>query len=42
MEDLRATASVVKGHKVKEGVQAILVPGSMTEKNKQKEFQIFS
>lgn len=29
IEDLRAAASVVNGHKIKEGVRAIVVPGSM-------------
>jgi len=32
IEDLRAAAQVVKGHKVKEGVRALVVPGSMKVK----------
>lgn len=32
IEDLRAAASVVNGHKVKDGVRAIVVPGSMAVK----------
>ncbi|WP_088105793.1 3-isopropylmalate dehydratase large subunit [Halalkalibacter urbisdiaboli] len=32
IEDLRAAATVVKGHKVKEGLRAIVVPGSMNIK----------
>lgn len=32
IEDLRAAADIVKGHKVKEGVRAIVVPGSMNIK----------
>jgi 3-isopropylmalate/(R)-2-methylmalate dehydratase large subunit len=32
LEDLRAAAEIVKGHKVAEGVQAIVVPGSQAVK----------
>src|SRR5207248_10863846 len=32
IEDLRAAASVVEGHKVKQGMRALVVPGSMKVK----------
>ncbi len=32
IEDLRAAAAVLKGHKVKEGIRALVVPGSMRVK----------
>jgi 3-isopropylmalate/(R)-2-methylmalate dehydratase large subunit len=32
IEDLRAAASVLEGHKVKEGIRALVVPGSMRVK----------
>ncbi|WP_342463083.1 3-isopropylmalate dehydratase large subunit [Ureibacillus sp. FSL K6-8385] len=37
LEDLRAAADVVKGRKVKEGVKAIVVPGSMKVKREAEE-----
>lgn len=33
IEDLRAAAEIVKGHKVKDGVKAMVVPGSMKVKD---------
>jgi 3-isopropylmalate/(R)-2-methylmalate dehydratase large subunit len=37
IEDLRAAAAVVKGHKVKENVRALVVPGSMRIKKQAEE-----
>jgi 3-isopropylmalate/(R)-2-methylmalate dehydratase large subunit len=37
IEDLRAAAAVLKGHKVKEGIRALVVPGSMRVKQRAEE-----
>ena len=37
IEDLRAAAAVVEGHKVKEGMRALVVPGSMRVKQQAEE-----
>jgi 3-isopropylmalate/(R)-2-methylmalate dehydratase large subunit len=37
IEDLRAAAAVLKGHKVKEGIRALVVPGSMRVKRQAEE-----
>ncbi|MGI8859242.1 MAG: 3-isopropylmalate dehydratase large subunit [Rubrobacteraceae bacterium] len=37
IEDLRAAASVLEGHKVKEGIRAMVVPGSMRVKKQAEE-----
>ena len=37
IEDLRAAAAVLKGHKVKEGIRALVVPGSMRVKRRAEE-----
>ena len=37
IEDLRAAARVLKGHKVKEGIRAMVVPGSMRVKRQAEE-----
>jgi len=37
IEDLRAAASVLEGHKVKEGIRAMVVPGSMRVKQQAEE-----
>jgi 3-isopropylmalate/(R)-2-methylmalate dehydratase large subunit len=37
IEDLRAAAGVLEGHKVKEGIRAMVVPGSMRVKKQAEE-----
>ena len=37
IEDLRAAAAVLKGHKIKEGIRALVVPGSMRVKQRAEE-----
>ena len=37
IEDLRAAAAVLKGHKVKQGIRALVVPGSMRVKQRAEE-----